>query len=367
MHSVSWSFGKAIGYGAGGFLKSALGTGTSLYIAIALNVIIIVIYPYRYVDWIREKMKKEKQMKEQKEIEMDNENEENDDEKDEEKNENNENKKQNENNENEDEDDVAIPTEIANEIQMEKKVKVKWSEESLKNKTYIYLGYILNLGLFGSSCVVTNQYIKIADYKQIGIDMAGDREDNFVAMNFMIFYIAQTLMFVVMALTNKWAYRRSLMLISQAIFLVYLLLLVVVFNPYVIFVLSFFAGASAGFSYQTATYYSVRASEKSKGLFAGISESVSSGSNAILPLCAGLLSESFGVFAPMYFCTACMILTNIVSTLLYHIVRHYNMKRQEKRLDPSELDKLNELKEEPKENSTNPQPLEEYKGEVAVN
>ena len=66
-----WSFGKAIGYGAGGFLKSALGTGTSLYIAIALNVIIIIIYPYRHVEWLRKIIEKEKQqLKEAKEIEM---------------------------------------------------------------------------------------------------------------------------------------------------------------------------------------------------------------------------------------------------------------------------------------------------------
>ncbi|ELP93265.1 hypothetical protein EIN_056400 [Entamoeba invadens IP1] len=328
LFAVCWSFGKAIGYAAGGTLKSALGSSNSLYIAIGLNVLIAIVYPYRHVKWLRdeieeqkESQKKEKLDKKEKvsgdkneigdvEIEL------------KEKDEKSEDKEKTDTNLN------IIET---------KKPKLKWNEEQLKNKTYIYVGYIMQLGVFGTSCVITNQYIKIADYKNIGIPF-GNPQDNFVAFTFFVLYSAQTIAFIVMSLTVAWTYHRSLILAAQAMFLLFLILLVVVFNPYVIFAIAFFAGLAAGFGYQTSTYYSLRASEKSKGLFVGISESVAALSNAFLPLIAGLLSDGFNVFAPVYFCVVTLLLCLIASEVVYHIFFGYNEKRQAKRFDMNNID-----------------------------
>ena len=63
LFAVSWSFGKALGYGVGGFLKSLFGASTSLYIAIGINVIVMIIYPYRHPKWLRDRIKKEKEEK----------------------------------------------------------------------------------------------------------------------------------------------------------------------------------------------------------------------------------------------------------------------------------------------------------------
>ncbi|EKE39834.1 hypothetical protein ENUP19_0099G0026 [Entamoeba nuttalli] len=345
LFAVSWSFGKAIGYAAGGFLKSALGASTSLYIAIGINVVIMIVYPYRHVKWLREKIKKEKEEKKmlKNAVEMNKEKEANDVKVNvspslQQEIEESQMKKEQINQE--EKDDVVIPNEVVNEANI--KIKVKWNDKQLKNKTYIYLGYIMQLGLFGASCVITNQYIKIADEKSIGIPMKGSPEDNFVSFNFFIMYFAQTIMFGIMSFTDKWTYHRSLCLLAQAIFLVFSLLLVVVFNPYIIFAMSFIAGLAAGFSYQTSTYYSLRASEKSKSLFVGVSESVASMSNAILPLIAGLLSNAFGVFAPMYFIVVVMLITLTTTAIIYHIGYFINNKRQAKRADPTSLSENNE-------------------------
>ncbi|BFU23546.1 transporter, major facilitator family protein [Entamoeba histolytica HM-1:IMSS-B] len=340
LFAVCWSFGKAIGYAAGGTLKSSLGSSTSLYISIGINIIIAIIYPYRHVKWLRDKIKKEKEeLKGNKEDPL--------------------SKETVTTNENNNKDDVEIPIDVVKVIGIEntpnKSIKVKWTEQQLKNKTYTFLGYLMQLGIFGTSAVVTNQYIKIADEKSIGIPMKGSPEDNFVSINFCIMYIAQTLTFVAMSITDKWTYKRTLFLIAMAVFTLFLILLTVVFNPYVIFVISFFAGIAAGFSYQTSTYYSLRASEKSKGLFVGISESVAALSNGLLPLFAALLSQAFNVFATIYFCIAIMIVVMILFEILYHILTYINKKRQAKRVSISSDPHVNES------NSTIPQENKEYK------
>ncbi|ELP87401.1 hypothetical protein EIN_096680 [Entamoeba invadens IP1] len=331
LFAVSWSFGKSIGYVVGGSLKAALGASTSLYISIGINALIFLVYPYTHVKWLKDKLIEEKQKKQQMEEEL----------KDEE-NVNNKEKDSNgvdikiENN------DVVIPNEMAKELgipKIEKPLKsetkmtgkVKWTEEQLKNKTYIFLGYIMQLGVFGSSSILTNQYIKVADAKSIGIPIGGDPEDNFVAWNFFILYFSQTLTFIAMSITDKWTYHRSLILAAMTIFMMYLTVLVLVFNPYVIFVASFFAGIATGFSYQTSTYYSLKANDKSKSLFVGFNEGVAALSNALLPLFAALLSESFGVFSTIYLAIAVVLFCLVIIQIVYHIASRVNASRQSKR------------------------------------
>ncbi|KAL7722756.1 Transporter [Entamoeba marina] len=335
LFGVSWSIGKSFGYAAGGLLKSSLGASYSLYIAIGINVIAMIIYPYRHVSWLRDKIQKDKQMKVKNDVDVPVEMVELDEVKD-----CGDPKISTQNSNN---TEIVIPEDMMKEIQQgvnaeekskeknkNKKNKIKWNKKQLKNKTFIYLGFIQQLGIYGASMVITNQYLKLCNYKEIGIPI-GNPIDNFLGFNFAIMFTAQTFMFVILSLTDKWAYKRSLFLLWQTVYMFYSILLCVVFNPYIIFGLSAFAGLGAGFSYQTSTYYSLRASEKSKSLFVGVNECIGGLASSFLPLFAGLLSEKYNPFAPMYFVVGVILLCVITEEFVYHFMYFINNRRQAKK------------------------------------
>ncbi|KAL7714514.1 Transporter [Entamoeba marina] len=369
LFGVSWSIGKSVGYAAGGVLKSILGASGSLYVAIVINVIVIIVYPYRHVHWLREKIKMDKQaperskkdidvpiemvnMEESKKdidipIEMiqepeDKENGSSDNKSGSSDNKNNLEEKKNE--------EILIPEDLLKEIQegaknkdkKSQKIKVKWSRKQLKNKSFIYIGYIQQLAIFGALTIVTNQYLKVCELKDIGIPV-GNPIDNFLGFNFAILFLAQTVAFVLMSLTDSWAYRRSLFLLTQTAFIIFLMVLCIVYNPYIIFCISIVGGLCSGFASQTATYYSLRASEESKSLFIGISECVASSSSAVLPLIAGLLSQQYDPFASFYFAIIFMLVCMILGEFSYHFVYYINRRRQSKRNDVSDIPAFNDV------------------------
>ncbi|KAL7718012.1 Major facilitator superfamily (MFS) profile domain-containing protein [Entamoeba marina] len=63
--------------------------------------------------------------------------------------------------------DIDVPRElIENSSEEEETLRVKWNSLDLKNKTYIYLGFIVQLGVYGTSAVISNMYVKLAQEKR---------------------------------------------------------------------------------------------------------------------------------------------------------------------------------------------------------
>ncbi|EDR21669.1 hypothetical protein EDI_247240 [Entamoeba dispar SAW760] len=342
LYQVSWSIGKALGFLFGGMLKGALGTN-ALYICIGIVVVNMILYPYRYPKRIRDKLnalksKNKKEEKEPKDVHVEvtmvpqNEHE---------------------------ADDVEIPTEMLNQINAGKsveeikeqhkdtqqpqekisdfkKLRIKWNSLDLKNKTYIYLGYIMQLGVYGTSAILSNSYVTLAKDKDITIPFGQSPVEMYIGILFFCYFIAQTLVMSVMSFSTFWVYLRSLFLLFQFFYLMFLITLGLSAQPYVNWFLAFMGGLAGGFAYQTSTYYSMRASEASKSMFVGISECVGGLGNALLPLISGLLCTGFNDnYVQIYIAIGFVIICIILQEFVYHIGYFINNKRQAKRADPT--------------------------------
>ncbi|ELP90061.1 hypothetical protein EIN_404550 [Entamoeba invadens IP1] len=363
LYQVSWSIGKSLGFLLGGILKGALGTN-ALYICIAIVAVNMVIYPYRHPKKLRERLAKEKaeKTKTKKDVKV---------EVTLEKNTTPSIKEDHPLNiaasspfaptHQSETTDVEIPTEVLHQLNGEQppetpievpttktvddsnlsdlqKLKLKWNSLDLKNKTYIYIGYILQLGIYGTSAILTNSYVKLAQDKDITIPIGSNPLEMYIGITFFFYFIAQTIVMICMSFTTIWIYMRSLIFLVQLFYLAFLFCLSMSSQPYVNWVLAFFGGLAGGFAYQTSTYYSMRASESSKSMFVGISECIGGLGNALLPLFSGLLctfmSDNYiQIYISIIFVLFCCIAEEIV----YHSAHFINEKRQEKRIDPKDV------------------------------
>ncbi|BFU24849.1 major facilitator superfamily transporter, putative [Entamoeba histolytica HM-1:IMSS-B] len=352
IYSVCWSFGKSLGYLFGGLLKKALGDN-ALWVAIGCSGILLFIYPYCLPPEVREREKRKKEAAQhQKEpedmhVKVGTVNKENDD----------------KNKPNADED-IEIPLDMVNDLENQtgvqidsvksnnvqghdldevvvadsKRIKYKWNQFQLKNKTYIYLGYILNFSVVGSASVLSNQYIKLIKKKDIRVNLPlAAPNDMYLGLFFFIFYFAQTVAMVLMSLTTIWTYKRSIFLIGQTIIMVLFIVVAASSTVWLLLVLSFLGGLVAGFAYQTSTYYSLRASEQKKGFFVGVSEGTAKLGMAFLPLIAGVMATSLdNLYLPVYIGIAIVLFCTILCELVYHVGYTINNRRQKKRITPDQ-------------------------------
>ena len=337
LYQVSWSIGKALGFLFGGILKGALGTN-ALYICIAIVAVNMVVYPYRHPKWVREKIaaSKKKGKKDTKDINV------------------NVTIKA----EGDEVKDVDVPTEVidaevarksqstgvvavetekSEEVVGElKKLRLKWNSLDLKNKTYIYVGYIMQLGIYGTSAILSNSYVKLAQDKGITIPIGSKPVETYIGVVFFCYFIAQTIVMILMSLTIKWIYKRSLIMFFQVLYISFLIVLALSDIPYLNWVFSLLGGFAGGFAYQTSTYYSMRASEASKSMFMGISECVGGLGNALLPLVSGLLCTFMDDnYIQIYIAIIVIIFCIILEEVVYHVGYFINNKRQAKRADPN--------------------------------
>ncbi|KAL7722816.1 Major facilitator superfamily (MFS) profile domain-containing protein [Entamoeba marina] len=292
--SVSWSIGKSFGYLFGGLLKGILGIN-SFYIAMGCLVIILIIYP----------------------IQMEN---------------NEEGKSRSPSGSGDDgfknvsdiEIDIEGPNSPIGDLDLKKK-KFKWEKKELKNKTYIYLGYILNFAIKGTNWVISSQYIKLAKRKDVRINLFDTNPNEmFVGVFFFFLYIAQTTALGFLSISTKWAYRRSLILGGLTITACLYITMAMSENIYVLCAMAFISGLTSGFSNQTAVFYSLRASTKNKGVYVGLSELTAGTGMAFLPLLGGLVATHFDNFyVPLYInlivVISCMILFDIVYRVMLSI------------------------------------------------
>ncbi|ELP90795.1 hypothetical protein EIN_026640 [Entamoeba invadens IP1] len=391
LYQVSWSFGKCFGFLFGGLLKTALGTN-SLYICIALIIVTMVLYPFTHPKRIREKKRKFKDEKKKndttpKDIAIPVESihkgpdgielvidkkaepqpiEHKDDIHDievvvdasevpsqhkegeaqfvpeslerksevveaptspERKSEIGQTPRQSE--------ESLVQTEVYahHEDQNTVQIKFKWSPEELSNKTFIIIGYIQQCAIYGTSAVISSTYVKLAIDLEVKSPTALDM---YIGIVFFFYFLAQTVVMVGMSLTLVWTYKRSLFLLFQTGFILFLLIIGVSRNAYLNWFMAFIGGLAGGFAYQTSTYYSMRASEESKSMFMGISEGVSGLGNSLLPFISGLLctylnNNYIQIYVGVIFMVICIVLEEVY----YHIGTYINNKRQEKRVDPS--------------------------------
>ncbi|BFU24743.1 transporter major facilitator family [Entamoeba histolytica] len=334
LYQVSWSIGKALGFLFGGMLKGALGTN-ALYICIGIVAINMLLYPFTHPKRIREKikqMKKEKtKPKEVSDITVEF------------------------TVHQQGSHEVNIPVEMVNstpselqdtksssEIQIHEEtnnindIKVKWNVNDYKNKTYIYLGYVMQLGVYGTSAILSNSYVTLAKDKDITIPFGQNTVEMYIGIIFFCYFIAQTLVMAIMSFSTFWIYMRSLLLLFQFFYLMFLITLGLSAQPYVNWFLAFLGGLAGGFAYQTSTYYSMRASESSKSMFMGISECVGGLGNALLPLISGLLCTYMNNnYIQIYIAIIVMVLCLIIEEIVYYIGYAINKRRQAKRVDPT--------------------------------
>ncbi|ELP87781.1 hypothetical protein EIN_411340 [Entamoeba invadens IP1] len=367
LYSVFWSFGKALGYLFGGLLKKALGDN-ALWVAIACSGVLLIIYPYCLPPEVRERIKKKKESEQRLEdikvtvmhTEKKGEEKEDTEMKDvkEEKDEKEEKKGS--------ENDIEIPLDMVDDLEKQtgvdinaakaenveghdldevvvadpKVIKYKWNQFQLKNKTYIYLGYILNFSIVGSASVLSNQYIKLIKEKDIRVNLPlAAPNDMYLGLFFFVFYFAQTIAMIVMSLTTVWTYRRSLFLIGQATVMLLFIVVAISDQVWLLLTLSFLSGLVAGFAYQTSTYYSLRASEQKKGFFVGISEGTAKLGMAFLPLIAGTMATALdNLYVPVYIGIIIVLFCTILCEIVYHVGYVINVRRQAKRQDPKEHD-----------------------------
>ncbi|KAL7714864.1 Phorbol-ester/DAG-type domain-containing protein [Entamoeba marina] len=233
--------------------------------------------------------------------------------------------------------DIDVPRELIEDSSSEEEtLRVKWNSLDLKNKTYIYLGFVIQLSTYGTSAVITNMYVKLAQEKDITVPFGNSPLETYIAVTFFFFFLAQTICMGAMSLTLLWTYRRSLFLLFQTTYMAFLITLSVSSSPYINWFMSFLGGLTGGFAYQTSTYYSLRASESSKSMFIGISECIGGLGNSLLPLFSGLLCTFFNnnyyqIYVTVIFVLGCVI----VEEIIYHIAKCINDKRQSKRVDPT--------------------------------
>ncbi|ELP93175.1 hypothetical protein EIN_054600 [Entamoeba invadens IP1] len=369
LFQVSWSFGKCFGFLFGGMLKTALGMN-SLYVCIVLVALLFVVYPFTHPKRIREKMAKNKKPKkdldkEKVSIDLS------------QKNSTKEEKEpgdiavEMEHMETKKNGDIAdidialdrkdipegliqnptassitppsgdikevqIPVEVTSDTAEMHKMKFKWGDAELKNKTYIYLGYILQCGVYGTSAIVTSSYVKLA--QDLEVVSPTKTIDMYVGVEFFFFYLAQTVSMAAMSITLAWTYKRSLFLIFQTGYILFLLVIGVSRNAYLNWFMAFVGGLAAGFSYQTSTYYSMCASENSKSMFMGISECISGFGNCILPLTSGLLcTYLYNDYIMIYVSAATVLVCIILQEIVYHVAFPINKMRQSKRANPTDV------------------------------
>ncbi|KAL7719588.1 Major facilitator superfamily transporter [Entamoeba marina] len=218
-----------------------------------------------------------------------------------------------------------------------KRIRYKWNIFQLKNKTYIYLGFILNFSIVGCASVLSNQYIKLVKQKGLKVYLPlADPPEMYMALFFFLFYLSQTIALVIMSFTTIWTYKRSLILAGQAMIMFLFVMVAVSDSEVVLLILSFIGGFVAGFAYQTSTYYSLRASEQKKGFFVGISEGMAKLGMAFLPLFAGLLTNIFNnnYYISIYIGIIVVLLCTLLCQITYHVGYTINRWRQSKRQTP---------------------------------
>ncbi|BFU20321.1 major facilitator superfamily transporter, putative [Entamoeba histolytica HM-3:IMSS] len=340
LYQVCWSVGKAFGFLFGGMLKSALGIN-SLYICIGLVLINMIVYPFSHPKRVREKLKKlkedkKKNKKEKEDIAVDVDVIK--------KTEEQPNKSVEIEMTKEEPADIQVPKDLVEtpkqSIELprnEKPIKIKWTKEEFNNKTFIYLGYIMQCGIYGTSAVLSNMYVKLAQDQDVNTPTKGI--DMYIGIIFFFYFLAQTLVMVLMSLTMIWTYKRIFFLIFQLFYIIMLIVFAVSRNAYVNWFLAFVGGLAGGFAYQTSTYYSMRASESSKSMFMGISECVSGLGNSLLPLVSGLLCTYLNNnYVQIYISIVCILLCLILEEIVYHVGMFINGRRQAKRADPTNQD-----------------------------
>ena len=218
----------------------------------------------------------------------------------------------------------------------QKKIEFKMSAEEMLNKTYILVGYAMQCGIYGTSSVLSNMYVKLAEDMDLIMPAGSDVTiDTYIGLVFFCYFLAQTIVMGLMSLTMIWAYKRSVMLIFQVLYMLFLFSLAYSKYALVNWVFGFIGGLAGGFAYQTSTFYSMMASESSKSLFMGISECVSGIANSFLPLISGLLCTSFSNnYIQIYISIVFMVVCLIVEQVLYHVMAWNTKKQQKERVDP---------------------------------
>jgi len=204
------------------------------------------------------------------------------------------------------------------------------ADDIRRSRLYLPLALIGNCILYGIAGTMSSLYPQFVIDRGLTVGSIGGSAALY-GLVIGTLWALQAMAFAILSIkTIPWQYHRWLLYLLEAFAVAATALLSFVAAGWVALVLAAVVGACIGFSSMSSLAYSLRASENSKGAFAGIHEALVQIGTSVMPIASGFLASGTGEDrSPYWLCAALIAVAIFTQELAFRDKRRIQQRELE--------------------------------------